>query len=200
MATLASTNAPPTGKSQESRQARSERIFESLPALGTKDYLDFLKGARRDDPPAGVLVRAYRQLHPSDAADATLGRLVDSGDPPGYLILVVAQARRRRSRLGAYTPSDLIANTVGEIVATIAGPKVASPKGPGRSIWKPASRPRGAGSSDAAASGSGHSRTRMRRRTWSMKVPRQRRRLRSPGVLASSPITSSGSKRSSSGR
>ncbi len=123
MATLASTNASPTGKSRESRQARSERIFQSLPALGTKDYLDFLKAARRDEPPAGVLVRAYRQLHPSDAADATLGRLADSSDPPGYLILVVAQARRRRSRLGAYTPDDLVANTVGEIVGTIAGPK-----------------------------------------------------------------------------
>jgi len=69
MAALASTNASPTGKSGESRQARSHRIFESLPALGTKDYLDFLKGARRDDPPAAVLVRAYRHLHPSDAAD-----------------------------------------------------------------------------------------------------------------------------------
>lgn len=120
MATQALRNAARTG---ESRLKRDERIFLSLPALGSTDYVEFLKSARRENPPAGVLVRAYRRLFPSDASDATLGRLADRDDPPGYLIGVLAGARERARRLGAYSADDLVANTIGEIVTTLAGPK-----------------------------------------------------------------------------
>ncbi|HEY4304673.1 MAG TPA: hypothetical protein VGM82_09410 [Gemmatimonadaceae bacterium] len=122
MATPASKSAARKGESRASRLAREERIFQSLPPLDTPDYVAFVKSARRDDPPASVLARAYRQLAAGDAADATLTRLANRRDPPGYLLYVVAKARRARRRLGSYTPDDLVANTVGEIVTTIRGP------------------------------------------------------------------------------
>ncbi|HEY4302823.1 MAG TPA: hypothetical protein VGM82_00035 [Gemmatimonadaceae bacterium] len=74
-------------------------------------------------------MRAYRTLFPSHAADATLARLADRDNPPGYLARVLVRAYERAARLGAYTADDLVANTIGEIVATIAGPKGAIAEG-----------------------------------------------------------------------
>ncbi|HEY4303506.1 MAG TPA: hypothetical protein VGM82_03520 [Gemmatimonadaceae bacterium] len=118
-ATLASTSTAPNGETRESRRQRAERMFEWLSTLGSEEYFSVVKAARSGDPPAGVLVRVYRQRFPGDAADAALTRLTNRRDPPGYLNRVVANARRRRRRLGAYTPDDLIANTIGEIITTI---------------------------------------------------------------------------------
>ena len=108
---------------RESRLDRNERIFQSLPPLASPEYLSLLKSATRDELPAGVLVRAYRQLVPSHAADATLERLVDRDGRHGYLAALRAAARRRTPRLGAYTADDLVSNTIGEIVATLGGAK-----------------------------------------------------------------------------
>jgi hypothetical protein len=129
MATPRSRSTARSGESRESRRKRDERIFESLPALGSKEYLRFLRSVRRNDPPAGVLVRAFRRLVPGDAADATLGRLANAANPPGYLARVVLRAREWAPRLGAYTADDLVANTIGEIVVTLPGPQGALAEG-----------------------------------------------------------------------
>ncbi|HEY4130928.1 MAG TPA: hypothetical protein VGM50_09945 [Gemmatimonadaceae bacterium] len=122
---MATRPSKSTAQTSESRLEREERMFDSLPSLGSPDYIELVKTARREAPPACVLVRAYRQLFPSDASDTTLARLVNRDDPPGYLVGVVAGARQRARRhaIGAYTADDLVANTIGEIAMTLAGPK-----------------------------------------------------------------------------
>jgi len=107
---------------RESPNERNERIFQSLPPLGSPAYLSLLKSATAAELPASVLVRAYRKLHPSAAADATLDRLLGHNRRYGYIALLYTTAQRRMARLEAYSPEDLVCDTIGEIVATLAGP------------------------------------------------------------------------------
>src|SRR4051812_20241491 len=84
---------------RESRNDRNERIYQSLPPLGSPAYLNLLKSATAAELPASVLVRAYRQLHPSPAADATLARLLGHNERYGYITILHTLAHRRVSRL-----------------------------------------------------------------------------------------------------
>jgi hypothetical protein len=118
-ATVETRNAEQRGE----RLKREERLFHALPTLGSAAYIEYVKAARRDQPPAGVLVRAYRRLFPSEASDVTLDRLADRHDPPGYIAAILSGARQRARKLGAYTVEDLVANAIGEIVATLDGPQ-----------------------------------------------------------------------------
>ncbi len=107
---------------RESRKEQRDRIFDSLPSLGSPEYLKLLETAPAAELPASVLARVYRQLHPSPAADATLERLLCHDERYGYLSILYTVARRRAARLDAYTPDDLVHDTIGEIVATLASP------------------------------------------------------------------------------
>ena len=109
--------------SRETRTERNERIYQSLPTLGSPAYLSFLKTATAAELPASVLVRAYRQLHPGPAADATLERLLGHNERYGYITMLYTATQRRISRLSAYGPDDLVYDAIGEIVATLAGPR-----------------------------------------------------------------------------
>jgi hypothetical protein len=185
----------------ESRRARDERLFQSLPELGSADYLNLLKPAVRKTMPAGVLVRAYRLLTPTEAAKATITRLVDRNNPPGYIAGLYAAARRRRHRLGAYTVEDLEANAVGEIFDTIDEP-------PGRmaeGAWalylqQCVSKRRIESWSDAAARGSDRTPRRLRKTTMVITMPSTSRTpRRACGAREWSRAVSSGSNRSSNG-
>jgi hypothetical protein len=70
---------------------RLDRLFAELPEPGSPEYLTYLETADAAALPAQVLVRAYRVLRTSgqDAAAATtLARLLDGGDPHGYLKVI----------------------------------------------------------------------------------------------------------------
>ncbi|HEX9929519.1 MAG TPA: hypothetical protein VGB02_13355 [Pyrinomonadaceae bacterium] len=96
-------------------------IFSALPPLDSPEYLELLERASISELPAQVLVRAYRQLlvSGSDAADATLARLVSS-KKYNYLSAIrllaskmVAEGQYR------YDKEDLIQETIAEIVKTL---------------------------------------------------------------------------------
>lgn len=101
---------------------RNEEIFQKLPPLDSEEYLKYLKAAPAEELPAPVLVRAYRQLPPGPAADATLARLVGNNRNYGYLRPLWAAARRKIKRDDAYSYDDLVFNTIGEVVLTLGGP------------------------------------------------------------------------------
>jgi hypothetical protein len=116
--TQGSPIAPVSG---ETPFERDRRIFESLPPLRSPAYLSLLKSATAAELPATVLVRAYRQLYPSPAADATLDRLLGHNARYGYITILHRQARRRMPRLDAYGLEDLVCDAIGEIFLTLAG-------------------------------------------------------------------------------
>ena len=103
--------------------ARNERIYDSLPPLGSPEYVRKLKTATAHELPAQVLVRAYRQLRSGPAADATLARLLGYNEKYGYITPLYNAAKRRISRHDAYGVDDLVHDTIGEIVETLAGPR-----------------------------------------------------------------------------
>lgn len=77
-----------------------EHAFESLPPLGSAEFLEYIRTAPSEELPAQVLVRAYRQLPPgSSAARSTLERLVRRrGERWDYLecLTAAAQAKVRK--------------------------------------------------------------------------------------------------------
>src|SRR5690349_1227070 len=86
----------PTTTSPETAYERHERIFQSLPPLGSQDYLDLLKTASATELPAEVLVRAFQSLGCTGrAAEATLGRLLTQNATYGYLTPLRQMAERR---------------------------------------------------------------------------------------------------------
>jgi hypothetical protein len=111
-----------TGSAQESEQDRNERIFRSLPQLGSSEYMSLLKTATAGDLPAPVLVRAYRQLGQGAAAEATLARLLVSDDY-GYLRPLENLARRKVSNRDWFDAEYLVGETIGEIVLALPGPR-----------------------------------------------------------------------------
>ena len=74
--------------------------------MDSEEYLKFLQSAAAEDLPAPVLVRAYRQLPPGKAADATMARLMGNDRKFGYLRTLWAAAPRKIKRADAYTPDD----------------------------------------------------------------------------------------------
>jgi transposase-like protein len=118
----ADTGLADTGR-RESDAERNDRIYRSLPPLRSPEYLRLLKSASATELPAAVLVRAYRELHPSAEGDATLERLLGYDHKYRYLAVVTTAAHRRRRRLDGYTPEDLVQDTIGEINKTLAGPR-----------------------------------------------------------------------------
>jgi hypothetical protein len=59
-----------------SGSARCESAFETLPPLGTEEYVNHIRTAGKAAFPPEVLVRAFRQLPPgSEASKETLKRL-----------------------------------------------------------------------------------------------------------------------------
>jgi DNA-directed RNA polymerase specialized sigma24 family protein len=101
---------------------RNERIFASLPPLGSPEYMQKLKTASAAELPAPVLVRAYRQLRSGPAADATLARLLGYNEKYGYITPLYKAAKGRISSDEAYGVDDLVQDTIVEIVDTLAGP------------------------------------------------------------------------------
>lgn len=103
--------------------ARLDAIFESLPRLGSAEYIRYLREATPKDLPPQVLVRAYRQLAEAgehEAADRTLERLLGYEEKYGYLRVVRWLARRH---LGHYDRAsefeDLVRETVKRIVMAL---------------------------------------------------------------------------------
>ena len=103
---------------------RHDRIFRSLPALESPEYLALLKTASATDLPAEVLVRAYRALGcAGPAAEATLGRLLTKNEQYGYLQPLVRLAERRVRARDWFSAADLAGNAVGTIALALAGPQ-----------------------------------------------------------------------------
>ena len=110
-----------TVPAQESENERNERIFQDLPKLGSDAYMDLLKRASASELPAPVLVRAYRQLGPGRAADATLARLLTNDEKYGYLRPLRKMARRKVSSRDWFSANDLVDQSIGEIALALGG-------------------------------------------------------------------------------
>jgi DNA-directed RNA polymerase specialized sigma24 family protein len=110
-----------TGRTPD--DVRNEQIYNALPPLSSAEYMEKVKTASAAELPAPVLVRAYRQLKSGPAADATLGRLLGYNAKYGYLTPLYKAAKRRISRHDAYGVDDLVHDTIGEIIDTLAGPR-----------------------------------------------------------------------------
>ncbi|MDB4913711.1 MAG: hypothetical protein JWM95_1355 [Gemmatimonadetes bacterium] len=103
---------------------RIDELFEALPPLGSREYLERIKQAPASELPAQVLVRAYRQLPPgSPEATATLSRLLGNYDRDGYLAPLWQAARHRLSGRDWFGVEDLVAGAIEEIVDTLSGPR-----------------------------------------------------------------------------
>src|SRR5687768_10442386 len=107
----------------ESSDERNEQLFNDLPPLATPEYISHVKSTPAANLAAPVLVRAYQQLPPGEAADATLGRLLGYNDRDGYITPLYKAAKRRLSRHDAYGVDDLVQDTISEIVDTLGGPR-----------------------------------------------------------------------------
>jgi len=116
----------PNNKPQQPRldRKRIEELFEALPPLGSKEYLERIKQAPATDLPAQVLVRAYRQLPVgSPEANATLSRLLGNYDRDGYLAPLWQAARQRVSGRDWFGVDDLVSVAIEEIVKSLGGPR-----------------------------------------------------------------------------
>jgi hypothetical protein len=105
---------------------RLERIFQSLHALGSPEYLSLLETASARELPAQVLVRAYRQLCKDktrqEAAKRTLERLLGHEEKYGYLSAVRRLAGKRLSRYDrANEVEDLVRGTALRILEALPG-------------------------------------------------------------------------------
>jgi hypothetical protein len=115
---------PKKRKKRGTDQKRVDEIFDALPPLGSKAYLERIKHAPARELPAQVLVRAYRQLPPGSAeANATLTRLVGHYDRDGYLAPLWQAARYRISDRDWFGVEDLFARAIEEVVDTLGGPR-----------------------------------------------------------------------------
>jgi hypothetical protein len=122
----------PGKQTEESVLERVERIFQTLPRLGTAEYLEHLKTASGAELPAEMLVRAFRELlsvpgeEPgklSRAAEATLERLVVSEQKYGYLRALRQKARAMVARNDWIDVEYLVDEAKGEIGLALAGPR-----------------------------------------------------------------------------
>lgn len=114
-----STSAPP-----EPAFERHERIFQSLPPLGSQEYLDLLKTASATELPAEVLVRAFQTLGCTGrAAEATLGRLLTQNARFGYLTPLRRLAERRVTAHDWFDAGDLFDEAISVIWKALAGPQ-----------------------------------------------------------------------------
>lgn len=103
---------------------RHEQIFQSLPPLGSQDYLDLLRTASAADLPAEVLVRAFQALGCTGrAAEATLGRLLTQNATYGYLTPLRRMAEQRVSARDWFDADYLVDETIGVIWKALAGPQ-----------------------------------------------------------------------------
>lgn len=111
---------PNPDEDKESEEQRFNRIFSSLPTLGSRQYIEYVKNADAASLSPPVLARAYRQLPPdSEAAKATIGRLLDFEDRHGYLAPLQRAARRRISRHDWFDSDELVLETIKEIYLSI---------------------------------------------------------------------------------
>lgn len=116
----------PNNKPQQKTldRKRVDELFEALPPLGSKEYLERIKQAPATELPAQVLVRAYRQLPiGSVEANATLSRLLGNYDRDGYLAPLWQAAKYRLSGRESFGVEDLVARAIEEIVETLGGPR-----------------------------------------------------------------------------
>ena len=111
------------GSTQESERDRNERIYRSLPKLGSDEYMLLIRQASAADLPAPVLVRAYQQLGQGTAAEATLGRLLTSDERYGYLRPLRRMARRKVSHRDWFSADDLVDDAIGEIALALPLPR-----------------------------------------------------------------------------
>lgn len=101
---------------------RVDELFNALPPLGSREYLEHVRHAPASELPAQVLVRAYRQLPPgSPEANCTLMRLVGNYDRDGYLAPLWQAAKHRLSDRDWFGAEDLFAQAIEEIVITLGG-------------------------------------------------------------------------------
>jgi hypothetical protein len=101
---------------------RNERIFQSLPPLGSQEYLVLVRTAPAKDLPAEVLVRAYRALGcAGQAAEATLARLLSQSATYGYMKPLHRLAKRRVSARDWFGAGDLFDEAIVVIWKALAG-------------------------------------------------------------------------------
>lgn len=108
---------------QDSERDRNERIYRSLPKLGSDEYMLLLRQASAADLPAPVLVRAYQQLGQGAPAEATLGRLLTNDETYGYLRPLRSMARRKVSSRDWFSADDLVDEAIGEIALALPLPR-----------------------------------------------------------------------------
>jgi hypothetical protein len=99
-----------------------EKIFQSLPPLGSTEYLDYIANAPPEALPPEVLARAFRQLPPdSPASRATLRRLFGrcSDGSWEYFSPLLAHARRRAKE----NYEESLQNAFTRILETLPGPQ-----------------------------------------------------------------------------
>jgi hypothetical protein len=114
----------PTSTPAEPAYERNEQIFQSLPPLGSQEYLGLLKTAPAVDLPAEVLVRAFQALGCSGrAAEATLARLLTQNATYGYLKPLRRMAERRVTARDWFDAGTLFDQTISFIWKALAGPQ-----------------------------------------------------------------------------
>jgi hypothetical protein len=118
-------DAPPP--SDDPRAKHLNAIYGGLPPLNSPEYRAYLQRATAAELPAQVVVRAYRELIRSgntDAADATLERLLAHDDEYRYLAPVRRLAEKRRPVSdGAVAEEDLVHATIVRILETLSTPR-----------------------------------------------------------------------------
>lgn len=111
-------NTPPG----ESDSFPYEHEFAALPRLGSPEYVTYVQKTPRDQLPAEVLVRAFRELPPDgEAAHATLKRLFGRvNDRWEYCEPLAAFARRWRKERHE-EPEDLLQDAFSRILSSLPG-------------------------------------------------------------------------------
>ena len=96
-----------------------DEVFQSLPPLGSDDYINHISKADTLELPPEVLARALRQLPPTSAAhDATLARLFRRTDKTWeYFRPLVKKARRMAA--GAHDYEDVLQDAFRRILETL---------------------------------------------------------------------------------
>ncbi|MFN0124570.1 MAG: hypothetical protein ACKV2V_29060 [Blastocatellia bacterium] len=102
---------------------RFDALESALPPLPSAEFMRLLQTADAATLPAQVLARAYRRAlaeNLDDAAEAILARLLDQGDPHGYLKTIRFLARKQTPRgQGWHDEDDLFQAAVMEMLKVL---------------------------------------------------------------------------------
>jgi hypothetical protein len=102
----------------DARSCPHEDVFQSLPPLGSVEFVHFVQTAAVTEIPPEVLVRVFRQVPPtSEASRVVLERLFRKrGESWDYLGPLVVSARRRSRRYPRDGYQDLLQDTAERIL------------------------------------------------------------------------------------